>query len=267
MDFAESLRRAVADLQAACGVAVVWKDADPRWWARLPPAVSQHRNPHCLAVKQDRIRLARCIGEDGLEGGDFKPDETFRIRTCPFGVSEVLVPVRAGGIYHGCCLVGPWRGAAGTSALPTHGGLAPPPSPARLAAIARVVEAVIAPLVADRTASRAAAAAAADPAMAAARDWIEAHLSARLRVRESAAAAGLSPSRFVHRFAVACGTPFGPYVRGRLMEEAARRLADPSVTVASVAASLGYASHARFSAAFRQIHGCPPSAYRRRRGA
>lgn len=267
MDFVEALRRTAADLATACGVAVVWKDADPRWWARLPPAVSQHRNPHCLAVKADPIRRGRCIGIDGLEAGDFADDEAFRIRTCPYGVTEVLVPVRSGGIYQGCCLVGPWCGAA-TAAVPaTHAGLAVFPGRARAAAIARLVAAAYAPLIAGRTVARAADAAAADPLMQQAQRWIEANLSARLRARDVARAVGLSPSRFVHRFAAACATPFGPYLRRRLMEEAARRLAASADGVGEIAGGLGFSSHTRFSIAFRRSHGCTPSAFRQRRGA
>lgn len=267
MAFADALRTAIADLQLLCGVQVVWKDADPRFWSRLPPELSQHRNPHCLAVKSDRLRLARCIGIDGLEAGDFDPARPWALRTCPFGVCELLLPIRAGGIYHGCCMIGPWRGEAGEVAGPAHAALPPCPPPARLEALARTAAAVFAPLVADRTAQRAADAAGADPLMQQARAWIEANLHAGLRAPAAARAVGLSPSRFVHRFAAACGTPFGPYVRRRLMEEAARRLAAGDAAVGAVAAGLGFASATRFAVAFRAAHGCTPSRFRARRGA
>ena len=87
--FVARLAAAIADLRLACGVAVVWKDADPRWWGRLPAALTQHLNPHCLAVKAERVRLARCIGIDGLEEGDFRPDEAFRWRTCPLSLIHI----------------------------------------------------------------------------------------------------------------------------------------------------------------------------------
>lgn len=267
MAFADALRTAVADLELLCGVRVLWKDADPRFWSRLPPELSQHRNPHCLGVKADRRRLGRCIGIDGLEAGDFDPAGRWALRTCPFGVAELLVPVRAGGIYHGCCMVGPWRGEPCELPGPAHAALPPCPPRPRLEALARTVAAVFAPLVADRTAQRAADAADADPLMARARGWIEANLSAALRAAAAAHAVGLSRSRFVHRFAAACGTPFGPYVRRRLMEEAARRLAAGDAAVGAVAAGLGFASPTRFAAAFRRAHGCTPSRFRARRGA
>jgi AraC family transcriptional regulator len=71
----------------------------------------------------------------------------------------------------------------------------------------------------------------------------------------------------VHRFAAACGTPFGPYLRRRLMEDAARRLASGDQVVGAVADALGFASHTRFSEAFRRHHRCTPSAFRARLGA
>lgn len=267
MAFADALRTAIADLELVCGVRVLWKDADPRWWGRLPAELSQHRNAHCLAVKADPRRLGRCIGIDGLEAGDFAADEAWRLRTCPFGVCELLVPVRAGGIYHGSCLVGPWRGEPAEAVPSGHAALPPCPPAARIEALARLVAAVFAPLVAERTAQRAAEAAHADPLMRQACAWIEAHLAAGLRVPAVARAVGLSPSRFVHRFAAACGTPFGPYLRRRLMEEAARRLAAGDQPVGAVAAGLGFASPTRFAVAFRQAHGCTPSRFRARRGA
>ena len=267
MPFSDALRLILDDLRRVCGVEVVWKDADPRWWTRLPPALSQHRNPHCLAVKADRLRLARCIGIDALEAGDFPPRAAYRIRTCPYGVTEVLVPIRSGGVYHGCCLVGPWRGVARLPAPPTLAALPAFPGRARVAALARLVAAACAPLAQERSAGRAAEEAARDPLMAGVCRWIDAHLSARLRVRDAARVAGLSPSRFVHRFAAACGTPFGPHVRRRLMEVAARRLAAGGVAVGSVAEELGFTTHARFSAAFRKAHGCSPREFRERRGA
>lgn len=267
MPFSDALRRTLDDLRRTCGVEVVWKDADPRWWARLPPALSQHRNPHCLAVKADRLRLARCIGIDALEAGDFASRAAYRIRTCPYGVTEVLVPIRSGGTYHGCCLVGPWRGTARVAAPQTLAALPPFPGRARAAALARLVAAACAPLALERSAGRAAEEAERDPLMAEVCRWIAANLSARLRVRDAARVAGLSPSRFVHRFAAACGTPFGPHVRRCLMEEAARRLAAGGVEVGTLASELGFATHARFSAAFRKAHGCSPREFRERRGA
>lgn len=267
MAFADALRTAIADVELTCGVRVLWKDGDPRWWSRLPADVSQHRNAHCLAVKADARQLGRCIGIDGLEEGDFRADQTWLLRTCPFGVCEVVVPIRAGGIYHGCCMVGPWRGEPAEAVPPSHAGLPPCPPAVRLAAIARLVAAVFAPLVADRTAQRAAESSRDDVLMARARAWIEANLAAGLRVPAVARAVGLSPSRFVHRFAAACGTPFGPYLRRRLMEEAARRLAGGDQPVGAVAAGLGFASPTRFAVAFRQQHGCTPSRFRARRGA
>ncbi len=264
--FIKALRRTITDLSLGCGVAVVWKDADPASWSGLPPELSTHVNPYCVAVKRDNRRRACCIATDGLEAGDFTPTAAFRLRTCPFGVHEVLVPIRAGGIYHGCCLVGPWRGA-GDVVAPAHAALPSFPGRARVTAIARLVAAAMTPLVVDRTASRAARTAADDQLMRRAQAWIEAHLSAGLRASTVAAAVGLSSSRFVHRFATACGTPFGPYARRRLMEEAARRLATtPSTMMGALASDLGFTGHSRFCEAFRRHHGCAPTAFRRRTG-
>ncbi len=58
-------------------------------------------------------------------------------------------------------------------------------------------------------------------------------------------------------------TPMAVVRRYRLQEAAQRLRADPSATIAEVAAELGYADHAHFDSDFRVVLGYAPSAYRR----
>jgi AraC-like DNA-binding protein len=238
---------------------VVWKDADPAWRALLG-GDGQHRNARCLAVKADPARLARCIASDDLTAADWAPGAAPRLRTCPFGVSEVLAPVWGAAGYQGCIFIGPWhRGRAAP-------GLGAFPGTARALAIARLAGSAFAELCERRRAALAEARArrAGDERMAAAVAWIDAHLDAGLGARQAALAAGLSPSRFIHRFKEATGIPFGVHVRQRLMQEAARLLADPARPVAEVSRALGFASQNWFATAFRRHHGATPTAWRRR---
>lgn len=260
MDFPAESGRLAADLTAACGVTVVWKDADPAWPRLLPKTLAEHRNPHCLAVKEDPTQLQRCIAIDGLTATDWIPGAPPRIRTCPFGVTEILVPVWSTGAYRGTLLIGPWsRGKAA--------GLLPFPGSRRALAIARLAAAAFAELCDRRQAALAVARAqrAGDDLMAQAVAWIDAHLDAGIGARRVAQVVGLSPSRFVHRFKEATGTPFGPHLRGCLMREAARLLADPVNRIADVSAKLGFANQNWFATAFRKHHGCTPTAWRKRR--
>lgn len=54
--------------------------------------------------------------------------------------------------------------------------------------------------------------------------------------------------------------------RYRLQESAERLRDDPSLSIAQIAAELGYADHAHLAADFRTVLGFTPSAYRRSAG-
>lgn len=58
-------------------------------------------------------------------------------------------------------------------------------------------------------------------------------------------------------------TPMAVVRRYRLQEAAQRLRKDPAVTLAQVAADLGYADHAHFSTDFKTVLGSTPSIYRR----
>lgn len=260
MDVVKESTRLASDIARSCQVAVVWKDADPQWRSLLPRSLGEHRNPHCLAVKAAPADLARCIASDDLGVDDWSAGAGPRIRTCPFGVTEVVAPVWLASRYLGCLFIGPWhrgRPAAGLIAFPGS---------ARALSIARLAAAAFTELGERRDAALAGAAARrrGDERMVAAVAWIDAHLDAGLGVRQAALAAGLSPSRFVHRFKEATGTPFGVHLRRRLMQEAARQLADPGRRVADVSAALGFTKANWFATAFRKHHGLTPTAWRQR---
>ena len=66
-EFARTFRAIAADMHAACGADLVWKDACQAWLDRMPVAIGQHRNPYCMAVKADPARQERCRQADNLE--------------------------------------------------------------------------------------------------------------------------------------------------------------------------------------------------------
>jgi AraC-like DNA-binding protein len=87
-----------------------------------------------------------------------------------------------------------------------------------------------------------------------ARDWT---------VEELARGCNLSRSAFAERFAARVGTPPATYLGHVRLDAAATLLHDTSLTVALVAARVGYTSEAAFSRAFRQLYGTPPARWRR----
>ncbi|MET3859330.1 AraC-like DNA-binding protein [Dietzia sp. 2505] len=89
-----------------------------------------------------------------------------------------------------------------------------------------------------------------------------------VRVDQVAAALGVSTravQRLAHRYV---GLPPLAMIRRYRLQEAAQRLReDPAVTIARIAAELGYSDHAHLSADFRTVLGLSPRSYRRAPGA
>ncbi len=82
------------------------------------------------------------------------------------------------------------------------------------------------------------------------------------RLTELAKAAGMSRTRFAVHFSAVAGVPPLTYLAAWRMRLAQRRLREEDVTVAQLAASLGYASESAFSNAFKRITGTAPRDYR-----
>lgn len=92
---------------------------------------------------------------------------------------------------------------------------------------------------------------------------IERDLTEPLSVVQMAKAVGISPSRLVQLFREQTGlTPAGCRMRLRL-EEARKRLKNPSLTITTVAADLGFASNQHFATKFRKYFGLSPSDFRK----
>jgi AraC-like DNA-binding protein len=86
---------------------------------------------------------------------------------------------------------------------------------------------------------------------------------------ELAASVGLSRSGLAERFTHFVGTPPMQYLARWRMQLAAGLLSDGSASVGQAADSVGYASEAAFSRAFKKLVGVPPATWRagRRRAA
>jgi AraC-like DNA-binding protein len=84
----------------------------------------------------------------------------------------------------------------------------------------------------------------------------------RWRLSDLAKAAGMSRTRFVVHFSAIAGVAPLTYLAEWRMRLAQQRLREDDVTVAELAASLGYASESAFSNAFKRIIGLAPRKYR-----
>lgn len=87
----------------------------------------------------------------------------------------------------------------------------------------------------------------------------------RLTVAEMAETVGLSESWFANVFKQTTGTTPLQWQLGKRIEIAKKLLADSELTVAGVAAQLGFSDQAHLTKVFRQIAGDTPAAWRRTR--
>lgn len=110
----------------------------------------------------------------------------------------------------------------------------------------------------------------ADPVVGAALQAVHSQLDDDWTVERLARAIGVSRASLARRFAEVIGEPPMTYLRSWRMAVAADLLVDPSRTVTSVAAEVGYRSPFTFSAAFKRHFGASPTEFhadRRKRPA
>lgn len=101
------------------------------------------------------------------------------------------------------------------------------------------------------------------PEVEAAVQAIAADLAERHSVPSLARLAGLSPSRFSHRFKDETGESVIGYINRLRMREAARLLEAEELSVKAVAAAVGFASPFHFSRQFKKWYFLDPTSFRR----
>jgi transcriptional regulator of acetoin/glycerol metabolism len=96
------------------------------------------------------------------------------------------------------------------------------------------------------------------------KQYIEAHLSERISLKDLAAVASLSVWHFAHGFKQSVGdTPYG-YVLGRRVERARQMLTCTDVSLAEIAQATGFADQSHLARHFRRRAGLTPHEVRRR---
>lgn len=93
-------------------------------------------------------------------------------------------------------------------------------------------------------------------------DYIEAHLTDVIEVETIAKLTGTSTFDFQRLFSYIVGTPLSEYIRQRRMTSAALDLLNSHESLTFFAEKYQYSSASTFNAAFRSVHGVPPSAVR-----
>jgi AraC-like DNA-binding protein len=227
---------------------------------RLPEKWKTHLVPCCLAVKQ--THAAECMAYDmgevhrALAG---KPEG--RVHTCPFGVTELAVPVMSDGLLAGVLFAGAcWRRRGR------------PPYPGMIAArrrnwledrlvLLRGIAAQLAGLLkgpekrpaGDRRGEIS--------------DYLRDRMAEPVYLPDLARHLSLSPSRARHVVQELFGMTFSALVRSVKLREAAFHLRTTDLPVGDVADRAGYPDQNYFSRVFSREFRMSPRAYRRRYSA
>lgn len=103
-----------------------------------------------------------------------------------------------------------------------------------------------------------------NPKLARARAAIVARPGERFTIESLAAIAGMSRSRFAHRFALTYKQTPMEFLQSVRLDVAARLLRNSDLPIKAVAAAVGYGSRSHFYRAFRAKFGSGPSGFRHR---
>ncbi len=251
----------VALLQAAgrvLGLRVFFRDF--LGIAGLDRHLTWHLDPACLAVKTDPARLRGCVAF--CAGSVIRELATLpegRMHTCPFGHTEIAVPVLVRGQYLGVLGAGPmWIGER----QPPREGLVAVRDRAwiddRLLALRGLALQIAGALDRHLTGQRHD------------RRWrilsfLERRISGDVGLADLARHLELSPSRCGHLVKELFSTTFPALLRGVRLNQAMRRLHETDEPVAVLARRLGFPDAGYFSRVFRKAHGCTPLEFRHRR--
>lgn len=94
-------------------------------------------------------------------------------------------------------------------------------------------------------------------------DFVELHIAERYTTLELAERFGISPTAMKQCFRAMYGAPIYTYFRTYRLQIAERLLRDGGLSVAEIAARIGYANPNKFTTAFRTEYGMTPTAYKR----
>jgi len=93
-------------------------------------------------------------------------------------------------------------------------------------------------------------------------EYIDAHLSSKIRLVDLAAIAGLSRMHFASQFRQATGLRPHEFLLRRRVRRAEELLRDSTMTIVEVALTVGFETQAHFSTVFKKFVGCTPRHWR-----
>lgn len=239
----------------------------------------RHENPFCAFLAENPKSLAVCLQahEDMVRRTGDVPTTV----TCPFGLTETAVPVKLGARTIGYLRVGqilrqtPSRGdtakLAGTMnriGVPFTGKIRqawednPVLPPERYKGIVRLLTFFAAQLSSLSNQLLVEQQNQEPLLVRRARQYIDAHKTEEITLRDVAAAAGASIFHFSKIFHKSTGLTFTNYLARVRAEEARNRLLNPNRRINEVAFDCGFQSLTQFNRTFKRVFGQSPSEFR-----
>jgi AraC-like DNA-binding protein len=266
----------VLSLSEILGAQVLWKDSNPVSDREFSDQACRHSCKFCLEVKSNRLRLTRCMQEDGrfeISQSVHKRMKTstgFKgyFRDCHGGVVDYIYPVSNKFRYLGAFFLGPWKREVSVPPYPDTReafedlGLLPPNlaekidrllAPiAKLIALHKTGEHLDQPI--STNSSRI------TPGL----EFIHAQFGERLLAHQVAMVCNLSVSRFLHLCKSETGVSFSKYVLDVRLDRAKELLKANEYTIEQIARETGFPTRTYFSRMFRQMTGVSPREYRQK---
>ena len=264
------LRREIQEIfdsfAAAFGISIMFYTPEGE---QLTRGLGQGNAPFCEIVQKELFSPAKCLSMDMREGAEAAAARKVVGYRCHAGVEEAIAPIFIEGKLAGFAMIGQFRTGGGLSPE-IAGQCAGPEQRGRLeAAFAalpffppQVAENILKlfTVLVDYIVTKELVTLKGDRGLSLALDFMRANLGRGLKLAEVAKAAGKSPSGLSHLFTGQLGTSFkATLIEMRL--EAAEELfrKEPALTVAEVAARLGFDDQFYFSRLYKRRRGVPPS--------
>ncbi len=219
----------------------------------VPPKWRLHRTPPCLAAKRkDRLACNQFDGQRVHQELGHAPDG--RIHECPFGFTEIAVPLMHSGRQLGVLFAGPvWA----RRSKPPHRDL-PVVTDRRWLRDRLVLLRAMAGNLAELLAGNFD-----DDRVTRIRRFLQQNLDQPVTIDQLANHLSLSPSRARHLVKQLFGTPFSKLVQSLKLTEAARLAIITDAPISEIALQVGYEDQNYFTRLFRRQFGTPPSNYRK----
>ncbi|MBS1371839.1 MAG: helix-turn-helix domain-containing protein [Lentisphaeria bacterium] len=267
----EQIERLLEGLESLCGHRIIWKAVGT---GKTPCGVSAahtyHGCPFCRAVKAEPGRERFCsVNDDTLLPRRAEEARAPFVHRCHAGVSELAVPLFDGGRCTEVFLAGPFRAPGAVPAYPCaerEFSALPEAGETELEAVRRVLGELAPILRARRDALRREEGPAGirDARIAGAVGHIARNYASAIRVKELAAKACLSESRFLHLFRKEAGIPVTACVTRFRLKAARLLLEESGVSIGEVMEKCGFRDQSRFGKLFREFTGYSPLAYHKR---